>query len=130
MVNTLQYFKLAEGSLKKISILTVFAMASIFFFAPQARAEYPNILVGSDMTTNSTGQGVVVLQGLMSELGYLNVPMGVPLGYYGGLTKTAVAQYQASRGVAPAVGYYGSVTKSSMRDHLAGHDWLSLLDWD
>lgn len=104
--------------------------AVVFITAPQAKAtEYPNILVGPNMTLGSTGQGVVVLQGLMSEMGYLNVPMGIPFGYYGKMTQDAVSRYQSSTYVSPAVGYYGPTTKLSMYDDFARHGWLNLLGW-
>jgi peptidoglycan hydrolase-like protein with peptidoglycan-binding domain len=96
---------------------------------PQARAESPNILVGVDMTVGSSNQNVVVLQGLLSEMGYLNVPVGIPLGYFGGLTRNAVASYQRSQAVSPAVGYFGPVTKTAMRSDLASHNYLKLLGW-
>lgn len=97
---------------------------------PQAKAaEYPNILAGQNLTIGSTGQNVVVLQALMSELGYLNIPSGIPFGYYGSMTKDAVARYQSATNISPAVGYYGPVTKVSMYSDFAGHGWLPLLGW-
>lgn len=110
-------------------LIMVLAM-TLLVSAPQAKAaEYPNILVNQDMTLGSTGQGVVVLQALMSEMGYLNVPSGVPFGYYGSLTKSAVARYQASTNVSPPVGYYGPITKVSMHDDFSRRGWLPLLGW-
>jgi peptidoglycan hydrolase-like protein with peptidoglycan-binding domain len=96
---------------------------------PQVRAGSPNILVGVDMTVGSSNQNVAVLQGLLSEMGYLNVPVGIPLGYFGGLTRDAVASYQRSRAVSPAVGYFGPVTKTAMHSDLASHNYLKLLGW-
>lgn len=96
---------------------------------PLANAESPNILVGQNLTVGSTGSGVVVLQGLLSELGYLNVPINIPFGYFGPLTRSALAQYQAAQGVSPAVGYYGPVTKVAMHAQFASRGWLSLLGW-
>jgi peptidoglycan hydrolase-like protein with peptidoglycan-binding domain len=102
----------------------------MFIFVPKSyAAEYPNIIMGQNMTVGSTGQGVVVLQGLMSELGFLNVPDGIPFGYYGGMTRDAVAKYQSSTYVTPAVGYYGPVTKSSMYNDFSNHGWLGMLGW-
>jgi peptidoglycan hydrolase-like protein with peptidoglycan-binding domain len=110
-------------------ITFVFASA-LLVSVPQAKAaEYPNITVGSNLSVGSVGQGVVVLQGLMSELGYLNVPAGIPFGYYGSLTQSAVARYQASQNVTPAVGYFGPMTKNAMRSDFAPHGWLGLLGW-
>ncbi len=109
----------------------VLALAVVMLVAaPQAKAaEYPNILVDSNMTIGSTGQGVVVLQGLLSEMGYLNVPTNIPFGYYGSMTKNAVAKYQASLNVTPAVGYFGPISKVAMHSDFASHGWLRLLGW-
>jgi len=102
---------------------------AILLSASLARAEYPNIIIGQDLTVGSTGQNVVVLQGLMTELGFLNVPSGIAFGYYGGLTRDAVSRYQSSMNVSPAVGYFGPVTKTSMHSDFAGHGYLSMLHW-
>lgn len=109
----------------------VLALAVVMLVAaPQAKAaEYPNILVDSSLTVGSTGQGVVVLQGLLSEMGYLNVPTNIPFGYYGSMTKNAVARYQASLNVYPPVGYFGPITKVAMHSDFASHGWLKLLGW-
>jgi peptidoglycan hydrolase-like protein with peptidoglycan-binding domain len=111
------------------SISLVVALAMIVSIQHAQAAEYPNILAGQDLTVGASNQNVVVLQGLLSELGYLHVPAGVPFGYYGGLTRNAVAAYQAKLGVSPAVGYYGPVTKVAMNADFASHDWLKLLGW-
>jgi peptidoglycan hydrolase-like protein with peptidoglycan-binding domain len=122
-MNKIKGYVFASGVILALALAMVFAV-------PQTKAaEYPNILTSSDMTLGSTGQGVVVLQGLLSELGFLNVPMGIPLGYYGTMTKTALARYQASLGVTPAVGYFGPVTKIAMHADFAPHGWLAMLGW-
>jgi peptidoglycan hydrolase-like protein with peptidoglycan-binding domain len=96
---------------------------------PRADAYTVNITAGQDLTIGSTGQNVVVLQGLMSELGYLNIPMGIAHGYYGSMTQAAVASYQAAHSVTPTAGYFGSLTKTAMHQEFAQHGWLSLLGW-
>lgn len=129
MTNILNSLKSSTKVLMGTGLAVAFALA-ILVSAPQAKAsESPNILVNQDMTLGSTGQGVVVLQGLMSELGYLDVPAGIPFGYYGSLTKNAVARYQASISVSPAIGYFGPVTKTAMHSDFSGHGWLSVLGW-
>lgn len=121
--------------IKKVSFAAGAALLvlAVVVLAPRnvdaATVIQPNILVGSDMTIGSTGSGVVVLQGLLAEQGYLTVPMGVPLGYYGSLTRDAVARYQASRGVSPTAGYFGPATRDAMETHFASRGWLSLLGW-
>jgi len=118
---------------KKIFVQTgllFIVVCSILISVPQAKAaEYPNILVSQDLTLGTTNQNVVVLQGLLSELGYLNVPFGIALGYYGPLTKNAVARYQVSQSVVPAVGYFGPITKIAMHSDFAAHNYLKILGW-
>ncbi len=98
--------------------------------APRAHAnEYPNILVGENMTIGSRGPGVVVLQGLLSEGGYLSIPMGIPMGYYGALTQAALGRYQTVQNVAPAVGYFGPLTKVAMHQELMAGGWLTKFGW-
>lgn len=105
-------------------------MLTMLVAIPQAKAaEYPNILVGSNLTIGSAGQDVVVLQALLSELGYLNVPFSIPLGYYGTMTQSAVSRYQASLGVTPTAGYFGPATKIAMHANFGAHGWLSMLGW-
>ncbi len=105
--------------------LMIFAIATVHVVS----AKEVNILSGRDMTIGSTGQDVVVLQGLLSELGYLEVPRGVPLGYFGQLTQGALARYQSAQGVFPASGYFGPLTKIAMHSHFNSQNWLSLLGW-
>ena len=88
-----------------------------------------NVLVGNNLTVGSRGSDVATLQGLLSELGYLNVPFGVPFGYFGPLTRTAVAKYQTALGVTPAAGYFGPITRAAMRSQFSSHNWLTLLGW-
>jgi peptidoglycan hydrolase-like protein with peptidoglycan-binding domain len=96
---------------------------------PKTYAYEVNITVGSDLTMGSTGQSVAVLQGLLAERGFLNIPFNIPLGYYGSMTKDAVAKYQASLGVSPAVGYFGPLSKIAMHKEFSTHNWLALLGW-
>jgi len=119
--------------MKKINLLVstgiVLGLALVMFVSvPRAQAYEVNITAGNDLAVGSAGQSVVVLQGLLAERGFLDIG-NIPLGYYGSMTKDAVARYQAYRGVAPAVGYFGSLTKVSMHEEFAAHNWLNLLGW-
>lgn len=118
------------NTLKKCGITITLAVVFLGVSATYTNAAVsPNILIGQDMTVGSTGQGVAVLQSLLSELGYLSVPAGVPFGYFGSLTQNAVARYQAAMNVSPAAGYFGPITKASMRSDFSSHGWLRLLGW-
>ncbi len=95
---------------------------------PSLRADAIDVFSGRDLYQGTTGTDVMYLQALLSEQGYLNVPVGVPLGYFGSLTQSALARYQASIGVSPALGYFGPVTKARMSKVFLDRGWLALLD--
>lgn len=123
---TIKYMKYV----KSVSAITVIMSLVVFFSVTKVHAaEYPNILVDQNLTVGQTNQNVVVLQGLLSELGYLKVPAGIPFGYYGSLTKDAVARYQASMNVTPAVGYFGPLTKIAMHGDFTSRGYLRILGW-
>jgi photosystem II stability/assembly factor-like uncharacterized protein len=71
--------------------------------------------VARDLTVGISGQDVVTLQGLLIEKGFLKMPLGVAEGYFGNLTKAALAQYQRAHGIAPAVGYFGTITRAFVK---------------
>jgi len=68
--------------------------------------------ITSDLTVGSTGAQVVTLQSALVAQGHLVMPAGVAMGYFGSLTKAAVAKWQAANGVAPAVGYFGPISRA------------------
>lgn len=109
--------------------LTLVVALVIFASAPNANASTLNITAGRDLATGSTGQDVVVLQMLLSELGFLNVPIGIPFGYFGSMTKSALASYESVSGVSPATGYYGALAKTAMNNQFSSRGWSSLLGW-
>ena len=63
-----------------------------------------------NLTLGSTGADVVAIQTYLEGKGTLVIPTGVSKGYFGPLTRSALASYQASVGIAPAVGYFGPIT--------------------
>lgn len=108
------------------AVLLAVIMMSGFQYAEAATI---NITSGENLTVGSTGAGVSALQGIMSELGYLEIPTGVAQGYYGQLTHSAVSRYQAARGVSPTAGYFGPMTKVSLHQDLGTRGMLTLLGW-
>ncbi len=64
------------------------------------------------LTVGSNGSDVTCLQQTLVAKGYLVMPAGVAMGYFGNLTKAAVARWQAANGVAPAVGYFGPISQA------------------
>tara|TARA_R110000824_G_scaffold401771_1_gene615895 strand:+ start:542893 stop:544815 length:1923 start_codon:yes stop_codon:yes gene_type:complete len=67
-----------------------------------------------DLTIGSKGADVTSLQQWLVSKGMLQMPAGVAYGYFGALTKAAVASYQASVGISPAVGYFGPITRAKV----------------
>jgi peptidoglycan hydrolase-like protein with peptidoglycan-binding domain len=128
MIKFISISKLSNSLLAGTAFAFILAMTMMVGFQ-YASAATVNILAGSNLTIGSTGAEVVALQGVLSEMGYLQVPQGVSLGYFGPLTRSAVAKYQATRGVYPAVGYFGPLTKISMHEEFAARGWLVAMGW-
>jgi peptidoglycan hydrolase-like protein with peptidoglycan-binding domain len=61
----------------------------------------------------SQGTDVAALQEALETKGLLSIPPGTVRGYYGLLTKTAVARYQTSVGL-PPVGVFGPLTTAKL----------------
>jgi len=68
----------------------------------------------SDLTVGSKGAEVTALQQWLVGKGFLTMPAGVAYGYFGNLTKAAVAAYQVSAGISPAAGYFGPITRAKV----------------
>jgi len=67
-----------------------------------------------DLTVGSSGAEVTALQQWLVSKGFLTMPAGVSMGYFGEMTRAAVAAYQTSKGITPASGYFGPVTRASV----------------
>ena len=76
--------------------------------------------ITKDLTIGSRGDQVEILQKYLEDEGYLVMPAGVAYGYFGALTKTAVAKWQADNGVAPAAGYFGTKSRAMYATLTAG----------
>lgn len=63
------------------------------------------------LTVGSRGDDVRALQEVLAEKGFFTV---APTGYFGNITKRAVAAWQASAGVSPALGYFGPISRAAM----------------
>lgn len=61
----------------------------------------------------SQGAEVASLQIILEQKGFLTLPQRVNGGYFGPLTRTAVAKYQASVGL-PSVGAFGPLTRAQL----------------
>lgn len=67
-----------------------------------------------NLTLGDSGDDVVILQTFLEQKGFLVMPVGVSKGYFGGLTRTALAKYQASVGITPSFGYFGPITRGKI----------------
>ncbi len=67
-----------------------------------------------DLTVGSKGADVTALQQILVAKGLLTMPAGTAMGYFGGLTKSAVAAWQTSAGIAPAAGYVGPKSRAAL----------------
>jgi peptidoglycan hydrolase-like protein with peptidoglycan-binding domain len=61
----------------------------------------------TDLTIGLTGDDVIALQKFLVSKNFLVMPVGVSMGYFGNITKMAVAKWQTSSGITPALGYFG-----------------------
>ena len=66
------------------------------------------------LVEGSEGHDVVHLQGFLESKGFLKLPRGVVKGYFGRLTRQALANYQASMGL-EADGNFGPITRATAR---------------
>jgi len=65
-----------------------------------------------DLTIGSRGDDVRALQTLLKKQDLDIYPEGLVTGYFGKLTRAALARYQAKVGISPAVGYFGPKTRA------------------
>lgn len=65
-----------------------------------------------DLTIGSKGADVTALQQWLVSKGFLQMPANTSYGYFGAVTKAAVAAWQASAGISPAAGYFGPISRA------------------
>ncbi|MDB5194194.1 MAG: hypothetical protein JWN50_208 [Parcubacteria group bacterium] len=73
-----------------------------------------------DLTVGSSGADVTALQQILVSKGYLTIPAGTAYGYFGSLTKAAVARWQASASISPAAGYFGPISRAALSASATG----------
>lgn len=81
-------------------------------FDPNNPESTCSVMFYQDLTLGSVGYEVVLLQEFLEQQGFLVLPSDVSKGYFGDLTQSALAFYQASVGISPAVGYFGPITRA------------------
>ncbi|MEK7465628.1 MAG: peptidoglycan-binding domain-containing protein [Patescibacteria group bacterium] len=65
-----------------------------------------------NLTLGSKGADVTALQNVLISGGYLKI--SAPTGYFGPMTKAALAAWQSANGITPAVGYFGPKSRAAM----------------
>ncbi len=102
-----------DASMKKtrVLVLSVMAVASVLTFSLAYTAVHADVLT-SQMSVGSTGAVVSNLQSFLATSPRI-YPEGLVTGYYGGLTKNAVTQFQAAYDI-PQVGNVGPMTLARM----------------
>src|SRR3989338_5992595 len=63
-----------------------------------------------DLTIGAKGDDVTCLQNYLTGTGHFKFSGGAT-GYFGSVTRAAVAAWQAGNGVSPAAGYFGSISR-------------------
>lgn len=76
-------------------------------------AQSSGYVFNTNLTVGSTGADVVALQDWLASKGFLSIPAGTSKGYFGQLTKSSVASYQASVGL-PSTGFVGALTRAKL----------------
>jgi hypothetical protein len=102
---------LTVDQLKALGLTDAQAAAIAAMLAP-ATTGTASFTYTRDLTIGSTGSDVVALQDMLIASGDLVMPAGVSKGYFGAITKSALAKWQAAKGVSPASGYFGPITRS------------------
>jgi hypothetical protein len=67
-------------------------------------------MINRNLTIGSRGSDVTCLQDYLGAQGYFSV---ASTGYFGPITRSSVAKYQAAKGISPAVGYFGPITMAA-----------------
>ncbi len=100
---------------KFITTVVAFALA-LSVVAPVAASAQTSAsyTFNTNLTIGSRGNDVVALQSFLEAKGLLVIPAGVAKGYFGALTRSAVAAYQTQKGITPTAGYFGPITRAAV----------------
>jgi hypothetical protein len=103
--------------MKKVIISSVVALA--FSLALTVTVSAASYNFATYLTVGSTGADVSALQSFLVSNGYLTMPAGVSMGYFGQLTKAAVIAYQTAVGIVPQSGFVGPLTIAKLNNTAA-----------
>jgi peptidoglycan hydrolase-like protein with peptidoglycan-binding domain len=103
-------------SLRTLSLALLFAVALPASALTMVGGEEPS----RDLTVGSRGSDVTWLQDYLiaqnAGSAAVSLKAAGATGYFGSLTRAALAEYQAAKGITPAAGYFGPKTRA----HLSG----------
>lgn len=102
---------MSKSTRKIVAGLLSIAMVLTLVVGLSATASAQTVTFSRNLTVGSTGADVTALQTYLASKGYFTV---TPTGYFGSITKRAVAQYQAANGITPAAGYFGPITRAQV----------------
>ncbi|MCC2630721.1 MAG: baaA1 [Candidatus Paceibacter sp.] len=102
---------MSKSTRKFVAGLLSIAMVLTLVVGLSATASAQTATYTRNLTVGSTGADVTALQTFLASKGFFTV---TPTGYFGSITKRALAQYQASVGIAPAAGYFGPITRANL----------------
>ncbi len=96
---------------------TIAGIVAVVAFVAVAATSASAATFTRSLTVGSTGADVTALQTWLNSKGYLTV---APTGYFGNLTKAAVAAFQTANGITPAAGYFGPISQAKWEAVAAG----------
>jgi hypothetical protein len=102
------------------AMLVAAVVVAVAPVAASAQSACPAYTFTQNLKQGARSSEVVALQTFLEVNNLLTIPAGVSKGYFGTATKRAVAAYQASKGITPAVGYFGPTTRGQ-----ANADWAA-----
>ncbi len=108
-MRTLYYKKIIGLIAVVISVFT-----TGFFVAPTFAATDSGDRIVSNSGIGSSGRAVIAIQRLLLQSGYLTIPANTNLGYFGGLTRSAVIAFQQANGIFPSSGFVGPLTREAL----------------
>jgi hypothetical protein len=100
---------MSKSTRKFVAGLLSIAMVLTLVVGLSATASAQTATYTRNLTVGSTGADVTALQTYLASKGFFSV---TPTGYFGSITKRALAQFQASVGISPAAGYFGPITRA------------------
>jgi uncharacterized repeat protein (TIGR01451 family) len=99
-------------------------LATVVVAAPASALDAPVKMIKTDLSQGDKGDNVKALQNfLMSDIAEKDdvAPRALAkagaTGYFGALTRAALAEFQKDVGVKPAVGYFGPITRAYLNAH-------------